>query len=170
MSESFDAPEGPSLPDRPRPEPWKVWRDRWRGRAWLLWPEWVLRWIAFQAQKSAAFKVLELAGRLVILIALIQWWMERGDRLEAKHNQAWTLIVMSRGAGGDAGRKSALEHLAADGVSLAGAPLDGASIAHIFLTEAYLAGATFTKSSHCRPVKQAVSADKGMILNAVLAI
>jgi hypothetical protein len=24
--------------------------------------------------------------------------------------------------------------------------------------------------SHCRPVKQAVSADKGMILNAVLAI
>jgi hypothetical protein len=25
-------------------------------------------------------------------------------------------------------------------------------------------------NSHCRPVKQAVSADKGMILNAVLAI
>jgi hypothetical protein len=28
----------------------------------------------------------------------------------------------------------------------------------------------FTGTDHCRPVKQAVSADKGMILNAVLAI
>jgi len=28
----------------------------------------------------------------------------------------------------------------------------------------------FALEFHCRPVKQAVSADKGMILNAVLAI
>jgi hypothetical protein len=146
MSESFEAPEGPPLPDQKPPESWKTWRLKWRGRAWLFWPEWVLRWIAFGAQKSAVFKVLELAGRLIIVIALIQWWMERGDRLEAKHNQAWTLIVLSRGAGGDAGRKSALEHLAADGVSLNGAPLDGAVITELVLTGVYLTSATFTKA------------------------
>ena len=50
------------------------------------------------------FKLLELAGRLVVVVALVSWWFEREDRLENKHNQAWTLIMSARGAVTGGGR------------------------------------------------------------------
>src|SRR5262249_41159654 len=97
-----------------------------------------------------------LAGKLVIVVALVTWWTERGDRLDAKHNQAWTLIASAAGKGGDLGRTSAMRQLNNDGIDMDYIPLEGASIRDIFIKvdmrqadfrHAHLLGVYFSVSS-----------------------
>jgi hypothetical protein len=131
-----------------RPEDWGEWRTRWgKWRAWIFSLEWALRWLVYWLRGLAMFKLLELAGRLVVVVALVSWWFEREDRLENKHNQAWTLIMSARGAVTVAGRKNALQNLNRDRVGLVGLPLEGAALAGLVLDNASLLG---SNSSNAR--------------------
>lgn len=81
-----------------KPETWNKWRDRLgKWRALCFSPEWGMRWLVYYLRGLAVFKFLELAGRLVVVVALVSWWLERNDRLENKHSQAWALIMSARG-------------------------------------------------------------------------
>jgi hypothetical protein len=129
----------------PVPETWREWRTRLgKARALTASPEWALRWAVHCLSGLALFKVLELLGRLVVLVALVSWLTEAHDRREAKHNQAWSLIMAAKGVAADGGRKNALENLLADRIALTGAPLQGAHFNALNLSKAQLFSADFT--------------------------
>jgi hypothetical protein len=82
-----------------------------------------LEWLVYWCKDLAIFEVLEFAGRASVLIAVIWWFWEAGDREKQKHYRAWELINSARGSTGDGGRRDALQDLNEDHVSLAAAPL-----------------------------------------------
>src|SRR5271157_1786876 len=79
---------------RKRPEPWQTQRDGLR-HSWLvplLAIEWVFEWIAFVLSRWSFLDVLEYLGSFSILVAVIFYFSESGDRLKQKHYQAWQVI------------------------------------------------------------------------------
>jgi hypothetical protein len=128
-----------------RPPSWEAWRATWGKRRGILFsPELALRWLTYLMSPLAIFRLLELIGRLAILVALVSWFAERGDRRESKHNQAWAVIMAAKGERADGGRKNALESLAHEGISLGGAPLQRADLYGINLNKAQLFGSNFS--------------------------
>ena len=71
-------------------------------------------------------EVLEYLGSFSILIAVIFYFSESGDRLKQKHYQAWQVINTAQGKGGSGGRIEALQELDEDGVPLVGVDVSGA--------------------------------------------
>jgi hypothetical protein len=95
---------------RKRPEPWSTQRDELR-HYWLvplLAIEWVFQWIAFVLSRWSFLEVLEYLGSFSILVAVIFYFSESGDRLKQKHYQAWQVINTAQGKGGSGGRIEAL--------------------------------------------------------------
>jgi Pentapeptide repeats (8 copies) len=89
-------------PTRPtRPSDTSVWS------APFLWVNWGCEWIAYLASKFAFFQVLEYAGKLTVLIALIYWIADYRERQEAAIQTAWSVLNTKGG-----GRKESLEYLA----------------------------------------------------------
>src|SRR5215471_9577973 len=116
--------------DRRRPNSWKEHRET-RG-PWLLWPfravDWIFAWIAYYLARWAFLEVLEFLGIFSVLIAIVFYFSERGDRKKQKHYQAWQVINTAQGKGGSGGRIEALQELNADHV-----PLVGVDASHAFL-------------------------------------
>jgi hypothetical protein len=130
----------PVFKQRTRPEPWA--RHRARARYGWLVPlygfEWAWSWVAYWLSGWAFLEVLEYLGTLSILIAVISYFAESGDRLKQKHYQAWQVINSSQSKGGSGGRIEALEELVADKVPLVGVDVSDAFLQGVDLSHANL--------------------------------
>jgi uncharacterized protein YjbI with pentapeptide repeats len=124
-----------------KPRTWRAWKA---GKRWWRYPlavEWALEWFAYRLRCLALLDLLELAGKLTVVVAVIFWFLEADDRAKERHYRAWELINVARSSAGDGGRRDALEDLNKDGVSLAAAPLERAHLPRVDLKDANLEGA-----------------------------
>jgi hypothetical protein len=128
---------------RTRPAPWKT-RRQGAGAAWLI-PfmalEWVSEWGAFLLSNWSFLEVLEYLGTFSVLVAVIFYFSESGDRIKQRHYQAWQVINTAQGKGGSGGRIEALQELNADKV-----PLVGVDVSSAFLQGLNLHGANLMRS------------------------
>jgi Pentapeptide repeats (8 copies) len=130
---------------RKRPESWEERKGRVK-RAWALpfwWIEYQTEWIAYLLSNWTFLEVLEYLSSFGVLIAVIFYFAESGDRLKQKHFQAWQVINTAQGKGGNGGRIDALQELNADGVPLVGVDLSMAFLQGIRLKKANLSRANF---------------------------
>jgi hypothetical protein len=115
---------------RSRPVPWPERKARTRHR-WLL-PflaiDWSWEWLAFLLSNWSFLEVLEYLGSFSLLIGVIFWFSESGDRIQQRHYQAWQVINTAQGKGGSGGRIEALQELNADHI-----PLTGVDVSSAFL-------------------------------------
>jgi uncharacterized protein YjbI with pentapeptide repeats len=91
-------------------------------------------------------EVLEYMSSLSILVAVIFYFSESGDRLKQKHYQAWQVINTAQGKGGSGGRIEALQELNTDRVPLVGVDVSGAFLQGIDLAKARLLRANFNSA------------------------
>jgi hypothetical protein len=128
-----------------RPPAWNERRIQHRRAAWAL-PfrrlEWCFEWMAWALGSWALIEVLEYLGTFSVLIAVIFYFAESGERTRQQHYTAWMVINSAQGKGGNGGRIDALEELNRDHVALTG--LD-ASLA--FLREVQLPNAALSRCS-----------------------
>ena len=130
---------------RERPAPWRERRARTRHR-WLvplLAIDWLWEWIAFLLSNWSFLEVLEYLGSFSILIGVIFWFAESGDRVQQRHYQAWQVINTAQGKGGSGGRIDALQELNADHVALTGVDVSSAFLQTLRLPHAQLMRANF---------------------------
>jgi hypothetical protein len=122
-----------------RPDPWKEYKTS--KPKWLL-PiqavEWTCDWAAYLLANWAFLEVLEYLGVLSVLIAVIFYFAEAGDRKKQKHYQAWQVINTAQGKGGSGGRIEALQELNLDHVPLVGVDASGAFLQGVQLSKANL--------------------------------
>jgi hypothetical protein len=133
---------------RERPAPWQEQRLRATYK-WML-PfiglECFWEWIAFALSNWTFLEVLEYLGRFSVLVAVIFYFSESGNRLKQKHYQAWQVINTAQGKGGSGGRIDALQELNADKVSLDGVDVTSAALQGIQLRNAKLHRANFSSA------------------------
>jgi len=131
---------------RNRPEPWADRRARLRYR-WLV-PllafDFVWEWLAYLLSNWSFLEVLEYLGSFSVLIGVIFWFSESGDRVMQRHYQAWQVINTAQGKGGSGGRIEALEELNADRVSLTGVDVSSAFLQGLRVPRARLARSSFS--------------------------
>src|ERR1700755_2932441 len=95
---------------REQPASWSTVTTRVKRR-WLL-PfitfEWVWDWVAYFLSCWSFLEVLDYLGRFSILVAVIFYFSESGNRIKQKHYQAWKVIntAQGKGAAADASRRS----------------------------------------------------------------
>ena len=134
---------------RSRPKPWAECRLEMRGPGWTA-PfhraEWCFSWMAWALGNWAFLDVLEHLGTLSVLIAVIFYFADSGNRRNQKHYQAWQVINTAQGKGGSGGRIEALEQLNIDHVSLIGVEASGAFLQGISLRNANLSRCDFHAS------------------------
>ena len=131
---------------RERPAPWRERKARTRHR-WLvplLAVDWLWEWVAFLLSNWSFLEVLEYLGSFSILIGVIFWFSESGDRVQQRHYQAWQVINTAQGKGGSGGRIEALEELNADHVALTGVDVSSAFLQTLRLPHAQLMRANFS--------------------------
>src|ERR1035438_10088037 len=131
---------------RKRPEPWQTQRAALR-HSWLaplLAVEWVFEWIAYALSRWSFLEVLEYLGSFSVLIAVIFYFSESGDRLKQKHYQAWQVINTAQGKGGSGGRIEALQELNHDRIPLVGVDVSGAFLQNLRLEHARLLRSNFS--------------------------
>jgi len=130
---------------KPRPEPLRLQCDRtpysW-ARPFVAF-EWIWQWVAYALSRWSFLEVLEYLGSFSVLIAVIFYFSESGDRLKQKHYQAWQVINTAQGKGGSGGRIEALQELDADGVPLIGVDVSTAYLQGVDLSRANLTRANF---------------------------
>src|SRR5207245_4119409 len=110
-----------------------------RARRWLLTflaLELIWEWVTFALSNWVFLEVLEYLGTFSVLIAVIFYFSESGDRIKQRHYQAWQVINTAQGKGGNGGRMEALQELNSDGISLIGVDVAGAFLQGIPLEKA----------------------------------
>ena len=130
---------------RNRPDPWPTYRERLKS-PWLrplLGLDWIFTWMAHYLSRWVLLEVLEYLGTFSILIAVIFYFAEAGDRIKQKHYQAWQVINTAQGKGGSGGRIEALQELNADRVPLVGIDLRDAFLQGVRLDHADLSRSEF---------------------------
>jgi hypothetical protein len=122
------------------PETWQQRRESVR-HGWAL-PfhavEWAFDWTAYGLSRWAFLEVLEYLGIFSVLIAVIFYFAESGDRRKQKHYQAWQVINTAQGKGGSGGRIEALQELNQDHQPLVGLDAPGAFLQGVQLSGANL--------------------------------
>jgi Pentapeptide repeats (8 copies) len=133
---------------RNRPATWRTRRQRVRQGWWLPFVavEWVWEWAAFALSNWAFLEVLEYLSSFSVLIAVIFYFSESGDRVKARHYQAWQVINTAQGKGGSGGRIEALQELNEDKVSLVGVDASSAYLQGLRLEHASLVRADFSSA------------------------
>jgi hypothetical protein len=130
---------------RTRPPNWTDVRGRLRRR-WLA-PfiafEWSWQWLAYLLSNWSFLEVLEYLGSFSVLVAVIFYFSESGDRLKQRQYQAWQVINTAQGKGGSGGRIEALQELNADKVPLVGVDVSSAFLQGLRLDHANLLRANF---------------------------
>jgi hypothetical protein len=131
-----------------KPDPWPVRRQRIKHAVILPFAalEWALDWTAFALSQWTFLRVLEYLEGFSVLVAVIFYFSESGDRLKQKHYQAWQVINTAQGKGGNGGRIDALEELNMDGIALVGVDVAGAFLQGIHLEHGHLRRANFSAS------------------------
>jgi len=134
--------------ERHRPKTWSEFRRETRRPVLVPvhWLEWACKWLAYWLSGWAFLEVLEYAGTLSIMFAVISYFAESGDRVKQKHYQAWQVINTAQGKGGSGGRIEALEELTKDGVPLVGVDVSDSFLQNIDLTRANLVRSNFSSS------------------------
>src|SRR5712664_665649 len=130
---------------RKRPVPWSLRRQTIR-HAWAvpLWAfEWFWEWVAYALSNWSFLEVLEYLGSFGVLIAVVFYFAESGDRVKQKHYQAWQVINTAQGKGGNGGRIEALQELNTDGISLVGVDVSDAFLQGVHLESARLGRSNF---------------------------
>ncbi len=131
--------------ERQKPEAWQVRREshgiKWLRPLYAL--DWWLAWLAYALSHWVLLEVLEYLGTFSLLIAVVFYFAESGDRLKQKHYQAWQVINTAQGKGGSGGRLEALEELNADHVPLVGVDLSDAFLYGVKLKNAELPRSVF---------------------------
>jgi uncharacterized protein YjbI with pentapeptide repeats len=110
----------------------------------LLAIEWPCQWVAYVLGKWSFLEVLEYLGSFSVLVAVIFYFSESGDRIKQKHYQAWQVINTAQGKGGSGGRIEALQELNADEVPLVAVDASGAFLQGVSLPHAHLRRASFS--------------------------
>src|SRR6266699_6387179 len=125
------------------PEPWREFSKKALHRYLvpLYCANWVGEWTAYFLGKWSIFEVLEYVGSFSILVAVIFYFADAGDRLKQKHYQAWQVINTAQGKGGSGGRIEALQELNEDRVTLVGVNVAGAFLMGVRLQRAPLSRA-----------------------------
>src|SRR3954469_4606857 len=79
------------MAERERPANWEDWKwlHRWPRLTFI---EWALEWLVYWCRGLAIFEVLEFTGRASVLVAVIWWFWEAGDRTKQSHYRVWELI------------------------------------------------------------------------------
>jgi len=125
-----------------------AWADYKRGKhAWIapfLALEWIWEWLAYALSNWTFLEVLDYLETFSVLIAVIFYFAESGDRVKQRHYQAWQVVNTSQGKGGSGGRIEALQELNADRVPLVGVDVSGAFLQGIRLDKARLLRANFS--------------------------
>jgi hypothetical protein len=137
-----------SHPRRQRPQPWHEQKSNLK-HAWmipLLAVEWPFQWLAFLLGNWAFLEILEYLGSFSVLVAVVFYFSESGDRIKQKHYQAWQVINTAQGKGGSGGRIEALEELNADGIPLVGVDVSGAFLQGLRLPRAHLRRSNFSSA------------------------
>ncbi len=123
-----------------RPAEWHVIKEDFK-HGWLL-PlrriEWLWEWAAYGLSRWSFLEVLEYLGRLSVLVGVIFYFSESGDRIKQRHYQAWQVINTAQGKGGSGGRIEALQELNADKIPLVGVDASSAFLQGIHLERANL--------------------------------
>src|SRR6266702_1130490 len=131
---------------RNRPAPWNV-RRRSSKSKWII-PfvalEWLFEWAAFALSNWSFLEVLEYLGTFSVLIAVIFYFSESGDRIKQRHYQAWQVINTAQGKGGSGGRIEALQELNEDKVPLVGVDVSSSFLQGLKLEHANLLRADFS--------------------------
>jgi hypothetical protein len=106
------------------------WSQRTRANAhplaapfWAL--EWFSEWLAYLLSNWTFLEVLDHIQAFGVIVAVVFYFSESGDRIKQKHYQAWQVINTSQGKGGNGGRIEALQELNADHVALVGVDISG---------------------------------------------
>ncbi|WP_158942188.1 pentapeptide repeat-containing protein [Granulicella sp. S190] len=124
---------------RSRPKPWSEHKQElhsWSGPFKHL--EWHLSWVAWALGNWALLDVLENLGTFSVLIAVIFYFSDRGNRQKQRHYQAWQVINTAQGKGGSGGRIEAMQELNADHISLTGVDAGQAFLVGVSLKHANL--------------------------------
>jgi Pentapeptide repeats (8 copies) len=127
---------------RERPHSWSQYKQ---NCATLALPfhalEWFLQCAAYYLSRWALLEVLEYLSVLSVLVGVIFYFSESGDRQKQKHYQAWQVINTAQGKGGSGGRIEALQELNHDHI-----PLVGVNAAGAFLQAIQLHGANLLRA------------------------
>jgi hypothetical protein len=155
MTDLFDPNHHPgdrriadSRKDRPPPPPWRKVRAKLRIR-WavpFVYFDWLTAWAAYGLGRLSLIELLEIFGSCSVLIAVIFYFAESGQRTQARHYQAWQVINTAQGKGGNGGRIDALaqlndDHIPLVGVDVSDAFLQGVRLENADLRRSKLAGA-----------------------------
>jgi hypothetical protein len=123
-----------------RPAPWKTVKTGLKHR-WMA-PfrgfEWLWEWVAYALSRWSFLAVLEYLGSFSVLVGVIFYFSESGDRIKQRHYQAWQVINTAQGKGGSGGRIEALQELNEDGVPLVGVDVSSAFLQGVRLEHANL--------------------------------
>lgn len=128
-----------------KPVPWFEVRAGLQNR-WMV-PfvatEHVCDWAVYWLSNWSFLETLEYLSSLSILIAVIFYFSESGDRIKQRHYQAWQVINTAQGKGGSGGRIEALQELNADDVPLTGVDVSDAFLLGVNLNKAHLMRSNF---------------------------
>jgi hypothetical protein len=108
--------------------------------------EWGFEWVAFALSNWTFIEVLEYLETFSVLIAVIFYFAESGDRVKQRHYQAWQVIDTAQGKGGSGGRIEALQELNADRVPLVGVDVSSAFLQGLDLKKANLLRSDFSSA------------------------
>ncbi len=100
--------------------------------------EWFWEWVAFALSHWSFLEVLEYLGSFSVLIGVIFYFSESGDRIKQRHYQAWQVINTAQGKGGSGGRIEALQELNEDKIQLVGVDVSSAFLQGVHLEHANL--------------------------------
>jgi len=106
--------------------------------------EWVWQWLAYLLSNWSFLEVLEYLGSFSVLVAVIFYFSESGNRTKQRHYQAWQVINTAQGKGGSGGRIEALQELNADKVPLVGVDVSSAFLQGLKLEDANLLRSDFS--------------------------
>ncbi len=125
---------------RERPVDWAEYRKetmhRWRVP--FLAVDWCWEWAAHFLSNWAFLEVLEYLSSFGVLVAVIFYFAESGDRMRQRHLQMWQVMNTAQGKGGSGGRIEALQELNHDKVPLVGVDVSGAFLRGVKLRKAEL--------------------------------
>lgn len=125
---------------RERPVEWAEYRTQARRR-WavpFLAVEWCWEWAAHFLSNWAFLEMLEYLSSLGVLVAVIFYFAESGERTRQRHLQMWQVMNTAQGKGGSGGRIEALQELNHDHVPLVGVDVSGAFLRGVKLHKANL--------------------------------